>query len=517
MSTESANNKRIIKNTLLLYVRTFLLMVISLYTSRVVLEVLGVENYGIYNVVGGVVAMFTMISGSISTSISRFITFELGRGDIDKLSCVFSTSVNIQFAIALTVLVLGELLGIWFLENYINLPPNRLEAANWVLHCSLALFCINLISIPYNACIIAHEHMSAFAYVSILEGVLKLLICYLIMISPFDKLKTYALLLVIVAIIIRIIYGIYCSHYFNESRYKWIFSPSVLKEMMGFAGWSFMTNICYMLNTQGVNILINMFFGVTINAARGIATQVDGIITQFVGNFTMAINPQITKSYASGDNPGMFELVCRGAKFGYFMLLFIALPFLFEAEFMLNFWLKEVPQYTVIFLRLTIIVSMMNMLGNTSYTACMATGKLKRYVIVISIVGFLIFPLTWISFKCGLPVESTYFASIIIYILVQFVRLYIMEGLLSFPPILFIKNVIIKVLIVTVVALLLPLILYNMMDYGFLRLVVISFVCMLSSYASIYYLGLTPGERLYVMTKIKQVYSRFNIFQSNNK
>lgn len=504
MSTQTLNNKRIAKNTLLLYIRTLLLVIISLYTSRVVLEVLGVEDYGIYNVVGGVVSMFSMISGSLSSSISRYITFELGRGDIEKLRSVFSSSVNIQVGIALLVFVLGEVAGKWFIDHYINLPIDRLEAASCVLHCSLVMFCINLISLPYNASIIAHEHMKAFAHVSILEGILKLLICYLIVKSPFDKLVSYSLLLVIVALIIRIIYGVYCKRYFAECHYKWIYNPKLLKEMMGFAGWSFMTNVCYILNTQGVNILINMFFGVALNAARGIATQVDGIIMQFVGNFTMAINPQITKSYAIGEKKEMFNLVCRGAKFGYYMLLFLALPLLLETEFVLNIWLKEVPDYTVIFLRLTIIASMINTLGNTGYTACMATGTLKRYVLVISSVGFLVFPLTWIAFKLGLPVESAYIAFIIVYAIVLIVRLYLMKGLIAFPPTMFVKNVILSIFVVSVTSVLLPITFYHMMSESFLRFVTTCIVCTLSSGTSIYFLGLTIHEKKIVTEKLIQ-------------
>lgn len=511
MSTSTINNKRIAKNTLLLYVRTLLLIIISLYTSRVVLEVLGVEDYGIYNVVGGVVAMFSMISGSLSTSISRFITFELGKGDKERLRSVFSTSMNIQIGIALVVLLLGEVAGKWFIDNYINIPINRLEAANWVLHCSLLMFCINLISLPYNACLIAHEHMKAFAHVSILEGVLKLLICYLIVISPFDKLVSYSILLVIVALVIRIIYGVYCKRHFEESRYKWIYSPTLLKQMTGFAGWSFLTNVCYILNTQGVNILINMFFGVVLNAARGIATQVDGIIMQFVGNFTMAINPQITKSYAAGERIEMFKLICRGAKFGYYMLLLLALPLLFETAFVLNVWLKEVPEYTVIFLRLTIIASMINTLGNTGYTACMATGTLKRYVIVISSVGFLVFPLTWIAYQCGLPAESAYIAFIIVYAMVLIVRLYLMRGLLDFPPKMFIKDVVLRVSVVTLASVLFPLTFYNMIPASFWRFVMMGIVCTLSSGASIYFLGLTINERLFVTERILQLVQKISL------
>ena len=508
MQNNSASNKRIAKNTLLLYLRTLLLMLISLYTSRVLLDVLGVDDYGIYNVVGGVVAMFSMISGSLSASISRFLTFELGRGDMERMRMVFSTSVNIQVVIAMIVVVLGEIVGGWFVCTYMNIPAERLDAAMWVLHCSLAMFCINLVSLPYNACIVAHEHMDAFAYVSILEALLKLSVCYLIVVSPFDKLKTYALLLAVVALIIRFVYGAYCKKHFAESKYKFVGRSSVYREMAGFAGWSFLTNACYLFNTQGVNILINLFFGVALNAARGIANQVDGIIMQFVNNFTMAINPQITKTYAAGQRQEMFKLVCRGAKFSYFLLLLIALPMIIETEIVLSLWLKDVPEYTVVFLRLTIVGSMFNMLGNTGYTACMATGNLRHYALVVSSVGILVFPLTWIAFECGLPAQSAYVAFIIVYGMVLFVRLRIMKGLVGFPPKMFVAEVIYKVLMVTVVAAALPSLLAHFMPESVLRLVVMLVVCTLLSCVSIYFMGLSQNERKSVSAKCMEIYHR---------
>ena len=285
MSESSSNNKRIAKNTLLLYFRTFLLMAITLYTSRVVLATLGVDDYGIYNVVGGFVAMFSVISGALSSAISRFITFELGHGDKDKLSRIFSTSVNIQILLGILILILGETVGIWFLNNRMNIPIERMTAANWVLQCSLISFTINLISVPYNAAIIAHEKMKAFAYVSILEAVLKLAIVYLLLVSDTDKLILYAILHVFVALSIRLVYGIYCNRNFSECRYHLVYDKSLLKEMSGFAGWNFLTNGAYILNTQGVNLLINIFFGVAINAARGIVAQIDSAIMQFVNSF----------------------------------------------------------------------------------------------------------------------------------------------------------------------------------------------------------------------------------------
>ena len=510
MVNVAENNKRIAKNTLLLYVRTLFIMAITLYTSRVILNALGVGDYGIYNVVGGVVAMFSLLSGSLSNAISRFITFELGRGDIKRLGLIFSTSVNIQLGLSLLIMILGAVVGGWFLNTQMNIPEGRMTAANWVLYCSLLMFCINLVSIPYNACIIAHERMAAFAYVSILEASLKLLICYLIVVSPFDKLISYAILLVIVALIIRLVYGVYCNRHFEECHYRFVYDRSLLKHMGSFAGWQFLSNGCWLFNTQGVNILINMFFGVTLNAARGVATQVDGAIQQFVNNFMTAVNPQITKDYAAGRIKEMFTLVCRGAKFSYFLLMLFAIPVMLETEYVLTLWLKTVPDHTVVFLRLTIIGSMLNMLGGTGLTACMATGNIKRYSIWISSVGVLVFPLTWVAFECGLPAESTYIVFIMVYIGVNIVRLYIMKGLLHFPPALFVRMVVIPMFIVTPIAFILPFVVVNSFSPSFWRLCLTVVVSLISSLITIFLIGLTDSERKVVTKKVLDLYHKFS-------
>lgn len=503
MSESSSNNKRIAKNTLLLYFRTFLLMAITLYTSRVVLATLGVDDYGIYNVVGGFVAMFAVISGALSSSISRFITFELGHGDKDKLSKIFSTSVNIQIILGILILILGETIGIWFLNTQMNIPVERMYAANWVLQCSLISFIINLISVPYNAAIIAHEKMKAFAYVSILEAVLKLAIVYLLLVSDSDKLILYAILHVAVALLIRLVYGIYCNRNFIECRYHFVYDKSLLKEMTGFAGWNFLTNGAYILNTQGVNLLINIFFGVAINAARGIATQVDAAIMQFVNNFTTAINPQIIKSYAAGDKEAMFKLVCRGSKFSYFLLLFFAIPFICEAETILSLWLKEVPAHTVTFFRLTVLASMVNIIGNSQYTACQATGKIRNYTIIITSIGCMVFPITWLLYKWELSVECTYYIYILIYLILDIVRLFLMRSLLQFPIKMFVREVFQVIAGVTLLAVILPIAELYLLPQTWWRLPVTFILSTISVGASIYMIGLSQSERNLIVKTVK--------------
>ena len=379
MDSHAENTRRIAKNTLMLYIRMLFGMAVSLYTSRVVLQVLGVEDYGIYNVVGGVVAMFSLLSTALSTSISRFVTFEIGKGDEYNLKKVFTSSVAVMFALSIGIFIVAEIVGVWFLNTKMNIPAERMTAANWVLQCSLLSFIIGLISVPYNACIIAHERMSAFAYISILEVVLKLAVVYMLLVSPYDKLATYAVLLVVVALIVRLTYGQYCKRHFEESRYRFVHDKSLIKEMTGFAGWSFFGNGAYMLNTQGVDMLINIFFGVTFNAARGVATQVQNAVMQFVNNFTVAVNPQITKSYASGEREYMYKLVCRGAKYSYFLLLVFLVPIVCEADYILWLWLKVVPEHAPTFLRLALFSSLVMGMGNTLYTSIFSTGKISNY------------------------------------------------------------------------------------------------------------------------------------------
>ena len=395
----SDNNKRIAKNTLLLYFRMLFLMVISLFTSRITLQTLGVDNFGIYNVVGGIVAMFSIMSGSLSNAISRYITFELGKGDKKILKKVFSTAINVQIIMAVIIAVLIEIGGVWFLNYKMNIPDGRMVAANWVLQFSIISFVVNLISIPYNAAIIAHEKMSAFAYISIYEAVMKLVVVYLIVISPFDKLIVYSFLILLISLSLRLIYGVYCKRKFEECSYMFILDKPLLKKMTGFAGWNFLGAGSFLLMTQGVNMLLNMFFGVALNAARGIATQVENVVNQFTTNFGTAINPQITKSYAKGDYDYMHKLVFAGSKYSFFLVVVLCLPIILEANQILHLWLGLVPEYAVVFLRLTLMISMLSVVSNTLVTSMMATGDIKKYQIIVGGLGMVIFPVVYILYK----------------------------------------------------------------------------------------------------------------------
>lgn len=502
----SDNNKRIAKNTLLLYVRMLFTMAVSLFTSRVILNTLGVEDYGINNVVGGIVTMFSVLSGSLSASISRFITFELGKGNLQRLKTIFSTGVNIQLGMSLLVVILAEAVGIWFLNTKMNIPVERLNAANWVFQCAILTFVLNLLSVPYNAAIIAHEKMSAFAYISVLEVTLKLIIVYMLTVSPFDRLKTYAVLLLCVGVVIRFIYGYYCKRHFEECTYHFVFDKPILKEMTGFAGWNFLGNGAYMLNTQGVNILMNLYFGVAVNAARGVATQVDAALKQFVNNFTTAVNPQITKSYAQGNLDYMHKLVCRSAKFSAFLMMFFAVPIILETNTILTIWLKTVPDYAVIFLQWIIISSFMDtVLANSLVTSMFATGKIKRYQIIVTTVGCLVFPLSWIAFELGFEPQVGYILYFIIYTILLFVRLYLLKNMVKLPVMMYIREVLYKLAPVIVVGFAIPGILTLTMDAGWLRLILVCLLSVLVTAASEYFIGLSNKEKDFVAEKIKLV------------
>lgn len=502
----SDNNKRIAKNTLLLYVRMLFTMAVSLFTSRVILNTLGVEDYGINNVVGGIVTMFSVLSGSLSSSISRFITFELGKGNIERLKTIFSTGVNIQLGMSVLIIIIAEAVGIWFLNTKMNIPTDRMVAANWVFQCAILTFVLNLLSVPYNAAIIAHEKMSAFAYISVVEVSLKLIIVYMLMISPFDRLETYAVLLLLVGAVIRFIYGYYCKRHFEECTYHFVFDKPVLKEMTGFAGWNFLGNGAYMLNTQGVNILMNLYFGVAVNAARGIATQVDAALKQFVNNFTTAVNPQITKSYAQGDLDYMHKLVCRSAKFSAFLMMFFAVPIILETNTILTIWLKTVPDYAVIFLQWIIISSFMDtVLANSLVTSMFATGKIKRYQIIVTTVGCLVFPLSWIAFKLGFEPQVGYILYFIIYTILLFVRLYLLKDMVKLPVMMYVREVLYKLVPVIVVGFAIPGILILTMDAGWLRLILVCLLSVLVTAASEYFIGLSNKEKDFVAEKIKLV------------
>lgn len=505
MSDQSANNKRIAKNTLLLYVRMLFGMLVTLYTSRVILQTLGVEDYGVYNVVGGVITMFTFLNGAMSSATSRYITFEIGKGNMEKLQKVFSTALQIHAIISLLIVILGETIGLWFLMNELVIPDGRMDAAMWVYQCSIVSCVVGIMSVPYNADIIAHEKMSAFAYISVLEIILKLLIVYLLLVLPFDKLKVYAILVLSVGLLIRYIYTRYCHKHFEESRYVHQIDKSLLKEMASFAGWSFWGNLAAILYTQGLNMMLNIFFGPIVNAARGIATQVQGVIQQFVVNFQMALNPQITKTYAAGELDKMHSLMFRSARFSFMLLFCLSLPIIIETNYILTLWLGLVPENTVIFTRIIIAISLIYTIANPCVIANQATGKVKVYQAVVGGLQLLILPISYIVLRLGAPAYSVFIVHFCVESVAQFARMYMLRNMINLPMLSYLKNIYIPIVGVVISSLILPVLVYTQMDEGFIRLVAVGTVSVISVAIFSLIIGMTRNERRFIIDKTFRV------------
>lgn len=505
MSAQSETNKRIAKNTMALYIRMLLLLSISLYTSRVMLKELGIENYGIQNVVGGFVSMFGMFSGSLANAISRFITFELGRGDIKKQKLIFSTSINIQLIIGIILVILIEIVGYWFLKFKMNIPEGRESAATWVLHCSALSFLISLLYVPYNASIIAHEKMTAFAYVSIIEALIKLGIIFSLIITPFDKLITYTVLLTFTSIVMFTIYYIYCKHNFEETKYSPHIEKSIFVEMSKFSVWNIFGNVASVFSTQGVNMLINIFFGVTCNAARGIAVQVENAVEQFVINFTMALNPQITKSYARKEYDYLAKLVSMGTKYSFFILYVMVLPIILETETLLTLWLGNYPTDTAVFVRFVFLYSLTCLMGKPLLTAIFATGNIKKYQFYASSIIILVLPLSWTFYKFGAPAYSTYIIYAFLYSILLIYRVCILSKLTNFSKRYFLKNTLIPIVSVGVIGSILPIIEIMLIEksvFRFFLIVVSSTIWILTIE---YIFGLSKSEKDFIKTKVKKI------------
>lgn len=516
MENQSENTKRIAKNTLMLYVRMLFGMLVSLYTSRVVLQALGVEDYGIYNVVGGFVAMFSMISTSLSSSVSRFLTFELGRGDMEQLKKVFSTSLCIHLVLAGIVFLVAESVGVWFLNTQMTIPADRLYAANWVFQASLVAFMFSLFSVPYNASIVAHERMTVFAYFGILDIILRLFIILFVAYAPFhfDRLIVYSLLLVVLGICMQAVYWIYCRRHFEECRLQFRFYHETWKAMSAFAGWNFIGCTAGLLKDQGVNILLNLFIGPVINAARAIAGSVNNVLSSFASNFMTALNPQITKSYAAGDYSYMFSLVERGSRFSYYILLVFALPVLFETEFVLTLWLKNYPEHTVNFVRLVLLVTMCDILSNTLINLQLATGKLRNYQLAVGGMYLMNFPLSYLCLKLEYPPESVLIVALIVAVCCLFLRLVFLRKMVGLPVRRYLYKVCGNVLLVSVSALLLPLFVTLEMPDGFLRFFAVSILSVVCTLSSIYWIGCTAHERNFLREKTVMAMKKCKLFLS---
>ncbi len=500
-----ANNKKIAKNTLVLYLRMLFLMAVNFYTSRVILEALGVDDFGVYNVVGGFVAMFAVLSKSLSSACSRFLNFEMGKGNFEKLKNVFSTAVTVHWVLALIIVVLCEAIGIWFVNHKMVIAPERLEAANWVFQLSIITFCSTLITVPHNAAIIAHEKMKAFAYVGILDGLGKLGIAFAIMASPIDKLVFYAALMCALQFAIQYIYRWYCRKNFEECKYKFIYDKSLLKEMLGFAGWNFIGSSSAILRTQGGNVLVNLFFGPVANAARAVSAQVLHAVNSFVESFMIAMKPQITQNYASGNYDYMMSLIFRGSRFSYYLVLLFALPIILNVDFILGIWLKEVPEHTGLFVQLTLVFCAIEAISGPLITAMQATGNIRNYQLIVGGIQILNLPISYLVYKLGGIPESFVIVAIVLGLCCLMARLIMLKPMINLHFLDFVKRVLFNQFFVTLISALGPVILFFNLEPSVAKFIIVASASLLFTILSVFYIGCSKTERAKIMEQVSKI------------
>ena len=498
MSQSSENNKRIAKNTLLLYFRMLLMMAVTLYTSRVVLYKLGITDYGIYNVVGGIVGMLGFLTGAMGNAVQRYLSFEIGRGDKERVNHIFNVSLLAHSVIAVIVLVVMEIAGVWYLNTFMNIPTDRLDAANWVLQCSILTTMFTIVQVPYNAIIIAKEQMGIYAYISILEVSLKLAVVYMLSIGDFDKLKLYSVLIMVVTISILMVYRIYCIKKYDEAKFRFVRDSKTLKEMTSFAGWNMLGELAWVFTGQGVNIILNLFFGPAVNAARGLADQVNGAVARFVNNFQTAVNPQLVKSYAADQLDDMKKLLYRGIRFSYYLLLVLSMPLILNMDFILHVWLKDVPEYATGFCQLVLICGMVSSVSNLLSQVARAYGKIRKYQMWVSACLFLNFPLSYIVLKLGASPLATMLVNICIQAALLFVRLYLTKPMIGLSIIDFTRKVLFPIIKITVISALLPCICAYELHSGWINFFIISTVSLVCSITCVLALGVNANERAYI-------------------
>lgn len=502
MSDNSANNKRIAKNTLMLYIRMLLIMGVNLYTSRIILQALGVDDFGLYNIVGGVVVLFTFINNAMVASTQRFLNYELGRNNPEEAQKVFSASLSIHFAIAAVFLILAETVGLWFLNTYIQIPPGRETAANWVYQFTIVTSIINIIRTPYNASIIAHERMSFYAYISIIEVVLKLLVVYLVYLFA-DRLISYAALITIVTLIVFGGYYLFCRKKFPICRYKFEYNKQRYLSIASFSGWSLFGSTANMGAQQGLNILLNIFFGVATNAAIGIANQVSHAIYTFVSNFQTAFNPQIVKTFAAKQHNDFYNLIYNTSRYSFFLLFALALPISIYCSEILNLWLTDVPDYAKEFCIIMIVSSLFDALSGPLWMSVYASGKIKSYQITISCLLFSTLIFAYLVAKLGYNPIIVLWIKPLISVIIYLYRIQYCHRNLGLSLIKYTKLVISKCLLITIVSIVLSFSISQLLENTHLIIkVAISFLVTMSS---IFLLGLTSTEKELIYKYINKI------------
>lgn len=502
MQDTTSNNKRIAKNTIMLYIRMFISMVVGLYTSRVVLATLGVEDYGIYGVVGGVVAMMGFLNASMSGATSRFLTFELGKGDEERLAKTFSSALIVHIGIAIVVLILAETVGLWFLSNKLNIPAERMQAAHWVYQLSILSAMFGITQVPYNAAIIAHEKMDVYAYVEILNVSLKLLIVYLLCIGNFDKLILYASLMLAVSILIMMVYRIYAIRQFPEAHFHWIWDKTYLRPLLSFSGWDLYGNACVIARQQGTNFLINIFYGVVYNAASGIATTVQGTISGLAFNIILAFRPQIIKQYAKGNVEDMSKLVGNAVCFTTILFGCMSVPLILETHYIMKVWLGVIPEKSEIFCQILLIASFLGLLNNIWNTCIHATGKIKEISIFSGTFFLISLPIIYVVFQFKAPVESAYLVFILSIVFVNVSNLLIIKKKIPKLKLNFVFLNYIKVIIVLMASYYITSLFKAQMQETFIRLLVDCFICWIIVFASSFIFILNQKQKKSIISKI---------------
>ncbi|MBR3074290.1 MAG: lipopolysaccharide biosynthesis protein [Bacteroidales bacterium] len=501
---EQNSNKRLAKNTLLLYLRMIIVILVNLYASRVILANLGIDDYGIFNVVAGIVSMFVFLNTAMVASSQRFIAFEQGRDDADRQKTVYSTSVLIHLAIALVVLLLAETAGLWFLNNKMNIAPERMQAANWVYQSSIACFLLKICIVPDTASVVAHERMSLYAIASIVFAGLQLAAAMCLKQFGGDKLILYAVLLIAVEAVNFLIYKVYTRVSFKECRFRKPKDRALFMEMLSFAGWSFVGNFGIAMRGPGVNIVINQFAGPAVNAARGLAYQVSSVVSNFVNNFQMALTPQITKDYASDDRIRMMTLVKSGSRISFYLLAFIVVPLFIRASSVLGFWLEEVPEMTVEFLRLVLIVGLVNSMVGPITTALQATGNIKVFQITIAILMLLELPLAYALLSFGIKPYMVVYISVFIELAALVARILLLNAQIPLKLTEFFFGIIGKCALVFLAMFSLPFFIDKLIPDTFPGLVLLTLISVLWSALVVFVLGLSAEERTFLMKQIKK-------------
>ena len=499
--------KSIAKNTLFLTLRMLLLMGITFFTSRVVLDKLGVEGYGIYNVVSSLAVSFSFFISSLTNATQRFITIEIGKGNHKQAKRIFNQHLEIYFFIALGCFIIGEIAGVWFIQNKLNIPHDRITDAIWVFQFALLTIVVSLLTIPSESCVIAHEDMNVYSYVGVMEGIVKLCIAYLITVSPFNKLIFYAILMFLASSLSQSFYILYARLHYIECRIQRIWDVKLLKQSFSFISWNILGTARAAIITQGMDFVLNIFLGPIANAARAVTNQVDGAIFKFSSNLMIAAQPQLVKSYAQGESDRLNRLFFKTTRFSFYVLWLLICPFLLCIDSVLHLWLKVVPQWTEYFIFWGLLSSLVYVLTKPMWSLILAVGKLKKYVIFDTFTSVLIIPLAVVLLKLGYSPVSVYMASVGVQVLNTLTLLLVIKNYIHFSLIQYGKKVLLQIVFVSIVSLLLVFTLSYLVGTTDFYVFVYYPLGLIANATIIYLIGLYPDERQMVVNKIKNIIS----------